>query len=46
MKKIKVNTKEKIKKEIGPSKIRKPLPRGRLSELSLIVDTGGKYQEE
>lgn len=38
--------KEKNKEEIRPSQVKKPLPRGRLSELSLIVDTGGKYQEE
>jgi len=37
--------KEKEKKA-PPTEIRKPLPRGRLSDLSILVDTGGMAREE
>lgn len=37
----------KEKKEVGPIIApRKPLPISRLSEISLLVDTGGTYREE
>ncbi|MFN3302023.1 MAG: PrgI family mobile element protein [Patescibacteria group bacterium] len=37
---------KKEKKIIEPIPIKKPLPKSRLSQLALQVDTGGKYQEE
>lgn len=37
---------KKEKKTIEPTIVREPLPRGRLSELALQVDTGGRYREE
>ncbi len=37
---------KKEKKITEPFKPRPPLPRGRLSELALWVDTGGRYKEE
>jgi len=39
-----VHKKEKI--TIEPTILRKPLPKSRLSELALQVDTGGRYTEE
>lgn len=37
---------KKEKKILEPITIRKPLPKGRLSELALQVDTGGRYRGE
>jgi hypothetical protein len=44
-----VKEKEKVKKESAvalPPRVKKPIGRTRLSELSLVVDTGGTYRTE
>ncbi|MBL7053831.1 PrgI family protein [Patescibacteria group bacterium] len=42
---VEIKVKEK-KKDKGPIVVRKSLPSTRLSQISLMVDTGGKYNEE